>query len=131
MPVLHVANSLDDDVGVRLEQADQLLAGEHRLSAQDRPLALDKDALDQRQIVAELGTPALDRDPGEVGQPFSGLLHRRLGSVGGGDQLAIELAPWRRPYSIARARFLARRRRSHHCSAGARGNAAAGAAAAS
>ena len=85
MPVLHVANPLNDDVGVRLEQADQLLSGRHRLSAQDPPLALDEDALDQRQIVAELGTPALDRDPGEVGQPFSGLLHRRLGSTGGGD----------------------------------------------
>src|ERR1700694_5887070 len=59
--------------------------GRHGRPAQGPPLALDEDALDQRQIVAELGTPALDRDPGEVGQPFSGLLHRRLGSTGGGD----------------------------------------------
>jgi hypothetical protein len=47
---------------------------------------------DQRQIVAELGAPALGRDPGEVGQPF-GRLQCRLGSAGGVDQLTIEPAP--------------------------------------
>ena len=78
---------------MRLEQADQLLAGRHRLAVKDAPLALGEDALDQRQIVAELGAPALGRDPGEVGQPFAGLLQRRLGGAGGGDQLTIEPAP--------------------------------------
>jgi hypothetical protein len=48
-----------------------------------------EDALDQRQIVAELSAPALSRDPGEVGQPFAGLLQRRLGGPGGGNQLTI------------------------------------------
>jgi hypothetical protein len=71
--VLHVAGTLDDDVGMRLEQAYQLLTGRHHLAIKDAPLALGEDALDQRQIMAELGAPALGRDPGEVGQPFAGL----------------------------------------------------------
>jgi hypothetical protein len=55
-------------------------------------MALGEDALDQRQIVAELGAPALGRGPGEVGQPFAGLLQCRLGGAGGGDELTIEPA---------------------------------------
>jgi hypothetical protein len=46
--VLHVASALDDDVGMRLEEADQLLAGRHRLTAQDAALALVEHAADQR-----------------------------------------------------------------------------------
>jgi hypothetical protein len=34
--VLHLTTPLDDDVGVRLEQADQLLAGRHRLAPRFR-----------------------------------------------------------------------------------------------
>jgi hypothetical protein len=79
---------LDDDVGMWLEQAYQLLAGRHCLTVQDAPLALGEDALDQRQIVAEAGAPTLGRDPGEVGQLFAGLLQRRLGSAGGGSPRA-------------------------------------------
>src|SRR6184192_1100610 len=75
---------------MRLEQAYQLLTGRHRLAIKDAPLALGEDALDQRPIMAELGAPALGRDPGEVGQPFAGLVQCRLG---GGDQLPIEPAP--------------------------------------
>src|SRR5205823_4005025 len=91
--VLHVASALDDDVGMRLEQADQLLAGLHRLAIEDATLALGEDALDQREIVAELGAPALGRDAGEVGQPLTGLLQRRPGGASGGHQLTIESAP--------------------------------------
>jgi hypothetical protein len=40
---------------MRLEQAYQLLAGRHRLAVKDAPLALGEDALNQRQIMAELG----------------------------------------------------------------------------
>src|SRR6059058_492627 len=47
---------------MRLEQTHQLLAGRHRLAVKDAPLALGEDALDQRQIVAELSAPALSRD---------------------------------------------------------------------
>ena len=78
---------------MRLEQADQLFAGRHRLAVKDAPLALSEDALDQRQIMAELGAPALGRDPGAVGAPFAGLVQRRLGGAGGGDQLTLEPAP--------------------------------------
>ena len=38
--VLGVAAAFDDDIGMRLEQADQLLAGRHRLAGQHPPLAL-------------------------------------------------------------------------------------------
>jgi len=78
---------------MRLEQADQLFAGRHRLAVKDAPLALSEDALDQRQIMAELGAPALGRDPGAVGAPFAGLVQRRPGGAGGGDQLTLEPAP--------------------------------------
>src|SRR6201987_1440349 len=112
---------------MRLEQAYQLLAGRHHLAIKNAPLALGEDALDQRPIVAELGAPALGRGPSEVGQPFAGLVQRCLGGTGGGNQLPIEPAPlgFAAAYSIARARFLARRRRSRHCSAGAPGTPAA------
>ena len=56
--VLHVAAALDHDVGVRLEQADQLLAGRHHQAVKDAPLALGQDALDQRLIVSDPSTPA-------------------------------------------------------------------------
>jgi len=92
--VLHVAGALDDDISVRLEQAHQLLAGRHRQAIKNAPLALGEDALDQRLIVVDPGAPAHRRDPGEVGQPFDGVLQRRLGGAGGGDQLAIKLAPF-------------------------------------
>ena len=77
--VLHVTAALDEDVGMRLEQADQLLAGRHRLTVEDPNLALGEDALDQRQIVADLGAPSLGRDPGDFGQPFGGLSQCRSG----------------------------------------------------
>jgi hypothetical protein len=77
---------------MRLEQTYQLLAGRHRLAVKDAPLALGEDALDQRPKVAELSAPALSRDPGEVGQPFAGLLQRCLGGPSSGNQFAIEPA---------------------------------------
>src|SRR5947208_14209674 len=77
---------------MRLEQAYQLLAGRHRLAVKDPPLALGEDALDQRQVVAELSAPACSRAPGEVGQPVAGLLQRHLGGPSSGNQLAIEPA---------------------------------------
>jgi hypothetical protein len=114
--VLHVVGTVDGDVGRRLERVYQFLAGRHRLTIKDAPMALGEDALDQRQIVAELGAPALGCGPGEVGQLFAGLLQCHLGGAGGGDELTIEPAAGGlslpRLYSIARARFLARRQRS-------------------
>ena len=64
--VVDVAAAFDDDVGMRLEQADQLLAGRHRLAGQHPPLGLGDDPLDQRPIVADLGLPELD---GRVAAP--------------------------------------------------------------
>ncbi len=97
---------------MRLEQADQLLAGWHRLTIKDASLALSEDALDRRQIVTELDAPTLGRDTGEVGQPFAGCLQCRLSGAGGGHQLTIEPAPviFATAVFIARARFLASRR---------------------
>src|SRR6516225_1691001 len=55
--VLNVATALDDDVGVRLEQADDLLVGGHRLAMKNATFGLPDDPFDQRSIVAELGSP--------------------------------------------------------------------------
>ena len=46
MTVLHVTAALEDDVGVRLEQAEQLLASRHRQAFQYPTLALGENALD-------------------------------------------------------------------------------------
>ena len=78
---------------MRLEQADQLLAGLHRLAIKDAALGLGEDALDQRQIVAELGAPALGRNAGEIGHSLAALLQLGQGGASGGDQLTIEPAP--------------------------------------
>jgi hypothetical protein len=55
--VLNVAAAFDDDVGVRLEQADDLVVGADRLAMKNAALGLRDDPLDQRTIVAELGLP--------------------------------------------------------------------------
>jgi hypothetical protein len=75
--VLHVAAAFDDDVGMRLEQADQLVAGRYGLAAQYPALALGQHARDQRQIMVHLRTPALGRDAGKPGQPLAGSQQRR------------------------------------------------------
>ena len=77
MAVLHVAAAFDDDVGMRLEQADQLVAGRYGLAAQYPALALGQHARDQRQIMVHLRTPALGRDAGKPGQPLAGSQQRR------------------------------------------------------
>ena len=55
--ILNVAAALDDDVGVRLEQADDLFVGGDRLAMKNATFGLRDDPLDQRTIVAELGLP--------------------------------------------------------------------------
>ena len=59
--VLNLAPAFDDDVGVRLEQADDLLVGGDRLATKNAALGLTDDPLDQRTIVAELGLPQRHR----------------------------------------------------------------------
>ena len=96
MAVLHVTSAFDDDIGVRLKQADHLLVGGDRFAMQDPTLGLGDDPLDQRPIMAELGPPRrggqrVRRSPQQ---------RRGLGGVGQGragqrDQIAIKLDPFR------------------------------------
>jgi hypothetical protein len=84
-------------LGTRTENNDshartRLLASRQRHAVQDPTFALGKDTLDQRQIMADPGAPALDCRPSGAGQPFGGLLQRGPGGPGSGDQIAIELA---------------------------------------
>jgi hypothetical protein len=55
--ILNVAGALDDDVGVRFEQADDLFAGGDGLAMKDAAFGLRDDPFDQRTIVAVLGLP--------------------------------------------------------------------------
>ena len=61
MTIFDVAAALDDDVGMRLEQADDLVACRNRFAAKDPALALGDDPLDQRTIVAALAVPERNR----------------------------------------------------------------------
>src|SRR5208283_4214727 len=62
--IFNLAAALDDDVGVRLEQADDLFVGGDRFATKNATLGLRDDPLDQRPIVAELGSPLRHRDGG-------------------------------------------------------------------
>jgi len=55
--ILNVAGALDDDVGVRFEQADDLFVGGDGLAMKDATVGSRDDPFDQRTIVAELGLP--------------------------------------------------------------------------
>ena len=55
--VLNLTAAFDDDVGVRLEQADDLVVGGDRLALKNTTFGLRDDPLDQRTIVTELGVP--------------------------------------------------------------------------
>lgn len=88
--IFGVAAAFDDDIGMGLEQADQLVAGRHQLAGQHPPLTLCDDLLDQRPIVTDLGLPEFDEWVGRYGQ-----LRRRLpqigqGGVGDPDQFVVE-----------------------------------------
>ncbi|SEP32247.1 hypothetical protein SAMN05216228_10842 [Rhizobium tibeticum] len=61
MAILDVAAAFDDDVGMRLEQTDQLVASRHRLAGQDPPFGLGDDPFDQRLMVADLRLPEFNR----------------------------------------------------------------------
>ena len=112
--VVHVAAALDDDIGVRLEQADQLLAGRHRLAGQHPPLGLRDDPLDQRQIVSQLARQS--SPPRDVGGMPSWPLRRRLLQMAkvarvACDQLAVQLTRRGRRGCIGCQRTLLGRRR--------------------
>src|SRR5277367_709447 len=61
--VLHVTAAFDDDVGMRLEQADQLLAGRHRLAFEDPALALGSAADNDRPGCATARPPSRQTRP--------------------------------------------------------------------
>ena len=58
---LNLTAAFDDDVGVRLEQADDLVVGGDRLALKNSTFDLRDDPLDQRTIVTELGVPQRHR----------------------------------------------------------------------
>ena len=55
LAVACIAGAFDDDIGVRLEQADEFLASRRLFTLQHPPLALPGNALDQRPVMARLG----------------------------------------------------------------------------
>jgi hypothetical protein len=63
--VFGIAAAFDDDIGMRFEQADDLIAGSDRFAVKNPPLGLRDDPHDQRAIVVELGLP--DRNHDRVG----------------------------------------------------------------
>src|SRR3954466_16069575 len=92
--VLDVAAALDDDAGMGLEQADQLIAGGHRFAAEPPPLALCDHPLDQWLIVADLGPPESDcrlRRPGKPRRSFAQIGQGRTGDL---DQFTVERHPF-------------------------------------
>src|SRR5215213_7827104 len=92
--VLDVAAALNDDVGMGLEQADQLVAGRHRFAAEYPPLALRDHPLDQGLIVADLGPPESDcrlRRPGKPRRSFAQIGQGRTGDL---DQFTVERHPF-------------------------------------
>lgn len=91
--VFGIAAAFDDDIGMLFEQADQLLAGGHRLAGQHPPLALSDDPFDQRPIMTNLDLPqGYGRCAGH-GQTLARLLQIGQGRTGDCDQLAVELDP--------------------------------------
>jgi hypothetical protein len=76
---------------MRLEQADQFLAGWHRLAGQHAPFALCDDAFDQRPIVANLRLPKVDQRIACHRQPRRRVLQIDQCGAGDADQLAVEL----------------------------------------
>jgi hypothetical protein len=91
--VIGVGAAFDDDIGMRFEQADQLLAGRHRLVGQYAPLALSDDAFDQRPIMPDLDLPECDERRARYGQALARLLQIVQSRAGDCDQLAVELDP--------------------------------------
>src|SRR5215469_7915918 len=61
---------------------------------------LDNNARDQRQVLRDLGTPALGCDLGCLGQPCGHRLQFVSAGLGSGDQIAIELALFGLPAAV-------------------------------
>jgi hypothetical protein len=80
--IFNLATAFDDDVGVRLEQADGLFAGGDRLAPKNATFGLPDDPLDQRAIVAELGSPWPCRRVRRLRQLRRGLIGMGQGRAG-------------------------------------------------
>lgn len=78
---------------MRVEEADQLLVGRHRLAGQYPPLAPSDDAFDHRPIVTNLEPPQCDERSARHGQSLVRLLQIGQGHAGDCDQFAVELDP--------------------------------------
>ena len=59
MPVLYAPLAFDDDVGMRLEQAEDLVPRWDPFTVDDAPLGLRNDLQDQRAIAVYPGPPRL------------------------------------------------------------------------
>ena len=110
--VVHIAAALDDDVGMRLEQADQLLAGRDSLAGEDATLGLADEALDEGEVMVDLTAPSHGFKGGADGQATGGMPERGQGGAGGCDQVSIELGLLFLAATVldGEARFLASRR---------------------
>lgn len=70
--VFGIAAAFDDDIGIGLEQADQLVARRYLLASQHPPLTLCDNAFDQWPIVTNLDLPQQrDGRHARRGQPLS------------------------------------------------------------
>ncbi len=81
----------DDDLGVRLEQADDLLACGHRLALEHAPHGLRDRLLDPRQEGVELPRQALGRRFGSLAQDRADPDRLSVRRLGNRDQLGIGL----------------------------------------
>ena len=93
-----------------LEQADQLVAGGHRLAAEHPPLALPDQPFDKRLIVPDLGLPESDGRLARDGKPRRRVPQSGQGRAGDLDQFAVEQRKPRRAGLCAYRRLEASRR---------------------
>ena len=89
MAVVHITASLDDDISMRLEQADQLLSGRHRLAGEDAAFGLADEAFDEWQIMPDLAAPEFGFDRSAGGQALGDVAERGHGGARGRDQLPV------------------------------------------
>ena len=108
--VLNLAPAFDDDVGVRLEQADDLFIGRDRLAMKNATLSLCDDPLDQRTIAVELGLPQCARPSRRSDRPPPRGRNSRQNSV-------LSIDP--RQSAIARAKTRPHRLKCEKCGLGA------------
>ena len=93
MPVACIAAAFDDDIGVRLEQADEFLASRHVFALQHPPLALFDNPVHEGPVMARLGLPKRRLRPVLAGEFRLGLSKVSQSRPRNANQLAIEFDP--------------------------------------